>query len=314
MIQKGIIDFIASRTKITNRELIEKDLILHRLLLELSSSEYFSKNYAFKGGTCLMKCYLPYYRFSEDLDFTYINQKEFDGKSEKQKRKLFSDKINPVIEILKEACSAFGLDFKAVKSDRRYVELGGSNRQSTFKLWYMPDGSSRESFIKIQINFSEKIAYPITEKHADNFFFGKYEDFQQAFTLPENSEWILRMPSLKCYDIKEILLEKVRAILTRRGTKARDYIDIYMIEKKEGIDVRNFKKQVLEKVKPVLKFEKYKSGFGKRQKEEFTFNRKEEERILLIPLPEDFDNFFKKLKDFLEELSEELNEKTSEEN
>jgi hypothetical protein len=29
----------------------------------------------FKGGTCLRKCYFPNYRFSEDLDFTCINQK-----------------------------------------------------------------------------------------------------------------------------------------------------------------------------------------------------------------------------------------------
>ncbi|WP_134089972.1 nucleotidyl transferase AbiEii/AbiGii toxin family protein [Olivibacter sp. XZL3] len=27
----------------------------------------------FKGGTCLRKCYIPDYRFSEDLDFTSIN-------------------------------------------------------------------------------------------------------------------------------------------------------------------------------------------------------------------------------------------------
>ena len=34
MIQKGIIDFVASKTRVKNKELIEKDLILHRLLLE----------------------------------------------------------------------------------------------------------------------------------------------------------------------------------------------------------------------------------------------------------------------------------------
>ena len=75
MIQKGIIDFVASKTRVKNKELIEKDLILHRLLLELSSIPEFADNYVFKGGTCLTKCHLRYYKFSEDLDFTCIDQK-----------------------------------------------------------------------------------------------------------------------------------------------------------------------------------------------------------------------------------------------
>jgi predicted nucleotidyltransferase component of viral defense system len=94
MISKEIIDLIASKTGIKWRSLIEKDMILHRLLIELSSDKHFFENYAFKGGTCLMKCYISYYRFSEDLDFTYVNQKEFENKSGKQRRSIMSEKIN----------------------------------------------------------------------------------------------------------------------------------------------------------------------------------------------------------------------------
>jgi predicted nucleotidyltransferase component of viral defense system len=65
--------------------LIEKDLLLQGLLLQLSKSKYFSEKFVFKGGTCLTKAYFGYYRFSEDLDFTWINQKAFEGKPEKQK-------------------------------------------------------------------------------------------------------------------------------------------------------------------------------------------------------------------------------------
>ncbi len=296
MIQKEIIDLIVSRTKINKRELIEKDLILHRLLVELSSNKYFFDNYVFKGGTCLMKCYLDYYRFSEDLDFTYIVQKEFNKKSGKQVRAIISKKINAVSKILEEISINIGIDFKAIKNNPRYIELGGSNKQTTFKLWYKPENSFQEAFIKIQINFLENIEYPMIEKEADNFFFGRYKDFKYTFVLPENSEWMLKIPKLKCYNIKEILIEKVRAILTRRGTKARDYIDIYMIEKKESLDVVNFKKQIIKKINQVIKSEKYKANFNKKQPNSFTFDRGEEERILLIPLPEDFDKFFDKLK------------------
>lgn len=301
MIQKQLIDLIVSRTKIAQRDLIEKDLILHRLLIELSSRKLFFDNYAFKGGTCLMKCYLGYYRFSEDLDFTYIHQYEFEKKSGKQIRRLLSEKISLLMKDLKEISAHIGLDFKGAKSDRHYIEFGGSNRQATFKLWYTPDSSSQVTFIKIQANFLEKIECPVVEHSAYNFFL---KDFSDKFLLPDNSEWVLKIPKLRCYDIREILIEKIRAILTRRSIKVRDYIDVYMIEKKERLDVRNFKRQIIEKVRVVMKLEKYMTNIT--GKSDFTFNRGNEERILLVPLPKDADIFFHKLKEFLVEIIEEV--------
>ena len=309
MIQKDILDLISSRTNITQRSFIEKDLILHRLLVELSADKVFSENYAFKGGTCLMKCYFSYYRFSEDLDFTYINQKDFDKKTQKQKRKIMSELINKAMNTIKNITLNIGLEFKASKSDFNYVELGGSNKQVTFKLWYNPEGSEEKTFIKIQINFLEKMHYALIKKNADNFFFGKYKDFKQSFLLPDNSEWLLKVPSLLCYDLKEILIEKIRAILTRRGIKARDYIDVYMIEKKEKLNVQKFKKQIIEKISFVLKFEKYKTNLTNKQPTDFMFDRREEEKILLIALPKDFEDFFDKLKPFLVQIANELKNK-----
>lgn len=309
MIDKGIVDLIADRTKIRQRNFIEKDLLLHRILVELSTDNNFLNNYAFKGGTCLMKCYIKYYRFSEDLDFTYMHQKEFENKSEKQKRKMMSEKINLLMKSIETLSTAIGLEFKPIKSDTRYVQMGASNKQVSFRVWYTPNDSAEESFIKIQVNFLEIMEYPFVKKEADNFFFGRYKNFQSAFLLPENSEWMLKIPVLYCYDIKEILVEKVRAVLTRKETKARDYIDIYMIQKKEKIDVRDYKKQIIRKVKSFLKFEKYATGLSKRHTTAFTFDRKEEERILLISLPKDFDVFFSTLKSFLEELVIEIYKK-----
>ena len=77
MISKDLVNYIAGKAKVTNAVLIEKDFIIQSLLLKLSKNKYFTDNYVFKGGTCLIKCYLGYYRFSEDLDFTYKNQKIF---------------------------------------------------------------------------------------------------------------------------------------------------------------------------------------------------------------------------------------------
>lgn len=306
MIRKEIIDLIVARTKIAQRDLIEKDLILHRLLLEFSAQEHFAGSYAFKGGTCLMKCYLTYYRFSEDLDFTYIHQKEFHNKSGKQLRALLSQKIDNLLDIFTDIARRTGLDFKPSKNDKRYVELGGSNKQATFKMWYTPDGASQQTFIKIQINFVEKLHYPLVERTADTIVFGKHDKFQSAFLLPDNSEWLLKIPTLVCYDIKEILIEKMRAILTRRGTKARDYIDVYMIQKHYKLDVKTFKKQILEKVKASLGNTKYSTNLKNKQETGFTANEDEEQRILLVQLPKDYDAFKHDLSSFLQELAREI--------
>jgi len=61
---------LAGTLSIQRRDLIEKDVILHQMLLDLSSDKFFSENFAFKGKTCLIKCYYGYKRFSEDIDFT----------------------------------------------------------------------------------------------------------------------------------------------------------------------------------------------------------------------------------------------------
>ncbi|ALM76274.1 nucleotidyl transferase AbiEii/AbiGii toxin family protein [Thermococcus barophilus] len=63
--------FISKKTGIKSLELVERDILLHAILKRLYSDEHFIANYLFKGGTCLVKCYLGYYRFSIDLDFTF---------------------------------------------------------------------------------------------------------------------------------------------------------------------------------------------------------------------------------------------------
>ena len=53
--------------------LLEKDYHLTRILHKISEKRI--TNLVFKGGTCLNKCYLGFYRLSEDLDFVYFVKK-----------------------------------------------------------------------------------------------------------------------------------------------------------------------------------------------------------------------------------------------
>lgn len=52
---------------------IEKDYVLGWLLAGIANHPQLSSTWLFKGGTCLRKCYYETYRFSEDLDFTVVD-------------------------------------------------------------------------------------------------------------------------------------------------------------------------------------------------------------------------------------------------
>ncbi len=53
-------------------DVVEKDYVLGWVLWGIGTHPSLSIKWAFKGGTCLKKCYLETYRFSEDLDFTVL--------------------------------------------------------------------------------------------------------------------------------------------------------------------------------------------------------------------------------------------------
>ena len=56
-------------TEHVHPHVIEKDYVLGWVLAALFQNP-LSRNWLFKGGTCLKKCYFKNYRFSEDLDFS----------------------------------------------------------------------------------------------------------------------------------------------------------------------------------------------------------------------------------------------------
>jgi len=53
-------------------EVIEKDYALSWILWGLYRRSGLRESLVFKGGTCLRKCFVDDYRFSEDLDFTAV--------------------------------------------------------------------------------------------------------------------------------------------------------------------------------------------------------------------------------------------------
>jgi len=119
----GLIDEISRTQGIARRDLIEKDLLLHRLLHYLLLHSEFEDNYLFKGGTCLIKYHVGYFRFSEDLDFTWRHQSQFIGKSTNELRKILSGIINDLGLILEGFTQEEGMDFVCDKSNQNFIEL-----------------------------------------------------------------------------------------------------------------------------------------------------------------------------------------------
>jgi len=305
MINKEFIGYISTKTKIKQKELIEKDLILQYLLKELQSNKYFSKNFVFKGGTCLIKCYLGYYRFSEDLDFSWINQEVLKNKSEKQKRKYLSNEIDKILDILEVISKKLSLDFQKTKTNKNYVELGGNNKFATFKIWYNSNLLNIKQLIKIQINFVEIFKYKFKTIIPKAII--RDVDLQDtSFLFPKDTQILRYKIKIKAYDLKEIMLEKIRAILTRQGIKIRDFIDVYFIVRSLKIKLNDYKKEILEKTIFMLKYEKYLKNLLKKENlfEESIF--KDKESLLLREVGEDFDEYVKDILNFLNTLLKEI--------
>jgi len=305
MVEKRFIDYLAEEYNVKQKNLIEKDLILQDLMEKLIKDKFFNENFIFKGGTCLIKCYLDYYRFSEDLDFTWRKQGLWGNKSSKQIRKWVSEKIARLAVLLNKVSSELKLDFKPVKDNKKYIELGSGGIFVTFKLWYASSISLDEQFVKIQINFIEKFRYKFKKCSAKNLF--KKNDLKEVkFLFPEYEKTISKEIVIESYDIREILVEKIRAIITRRGVKTRDFIDVYFITRYLRENVGDYEEEIIEKILFALKYEKYLVNLLKKHDSFKLLKLEDKKDILLESLGKEFDKFLQDFGYFLDKLLEKI--------
>lgn len=71
MISRADIDDRVRRWEL-REDVVEKDYVLGWVLWGIGTEPGLHDTWIFKGGTCLKKCYIETYRFSEDLDFTVL--------------------------------------------------------------------------------------------------------------------------------------------------------------------------------------------------------------------------------------------------
>lgn len=214
-------------------EIVQKDLLLTLILAEFEKRRL--GDLIFKGGTLLSRNYLKYHRFSEDLDFIHRNSQEWRELNRSQREKKIKQFIDVFVAKLQEVADALGLEFSVDRSNAKFCTILHGRAVYIFRIYYSENG-----YIKIEINFVERMIHPPVEvsvKAITDFFDSK----ELRFTLGLKTENF----KVLSYPLKEIILEKYRAILTRKELKERDLFDLFLIEDSLTVNLG----QIVEKIR-----------------------------------------------------------------
>jgi predicted nucleotidyltransferase component of viral defense system len=232
--------------KTKTRDIVEKDYHLQRMLYEFSKDDRLKENLLFKGGTCLIKAYLDYHRFSEDLDFTWHDQTFWAKKSKTQGRKHCETMINFLIDRTRDISQRLGFDFKGDKRDPKEIHIHTGARMLTMTVSYFSEVLKIPSSIKVEVGFSELLIYP-SQMRTLRTYVERFDTKELALLYPEQLRTYSNEVIFPCYDAKEIFLEKCRAAMTRLPSKLRDLVDIYYIQKKYKLTIDDYKDEIMQK-------------------------------------------------------------------
>jgi predicted nucleotidyltransferase component of viral defense system len=216
------------------------------------------------------------------------------------RRKLLEE-IDVLASFLEKLCKEMNLDFKNDPQSKRYFEFGGGGRMVTLKLW------EKSELIKIQVNFVEEVIFPPKEVTAKTLLEDARITKDEVAYFKEFLNFYKPIMVL-AYNEREILCEKVRAILTRRAQKLRDFYDVFMLEK-HGFKPENLKEEITKKMKACLRYKKYRENLDKNRK---SLKIKEAlsdafERSLFVTKPGvKFEEFLREFRAVLEEIMKSL--------
>ena len=281
-------------------DIIKKDLLLTLILAEFEKLD-LGKELIFKGGTLLSRNYLNYHRFSEDLDFVFKDSnfiRELTRSARERKIKTFLDSFVPK---LKEVANVLGLDFSTDRSNKKYCRIMHPRVVYTFKIYY-----SDLNFIKVEINFIEKVhsaPEKVSVKAITDFFDSKAMLFELGLSYQNFN--------VLSYSLKEITLEKYRAILTRKYFQERDLFDLFLIKDSLNADM----KPIIEKIKNSALIKKDLVSLITEklillQNNSFFKSKEKVENLSIIKYDEgEFENFKQKIKPILIEICNKFLEK-----
>ena len=192
-------------------EILERDYLLSWILAGIGQVDSLSGTLAFKGRTALKKCYFGDYRFSEDLDFSALEDAPMGDAMERA---------------IRECCrAAVGLldEYAPVEIVcERYTETEPHPEgQEAFTIRArFPWHRQLHTRVKIEITLDEEVLKPTVNRRVIH----EYGEPLEAV--------------VRTYALEEIVAEKLRAILQHieklqtRGwsrSRARDYYDLWRV-------------------------------------------------------------------------------------
>lgn len=238
---KIFVPTLAAHAGVRDQDLLEKDVRLHLLLQALAEDETLDRELIFKGGTCLIKCYLDYPRFSTDLDFTWRGEGSWPSLGTKALRRALRPVQRTFLARLEKHASAQGLSF----AEDQDVQYGQSNRMMTVILHY-ESVLRLPTIVKVQANFTEPVVYKTRAVEARGLLHGELPTAMKLLDsdIPARYSRPIRV---EAYDPREILAEKGRAILTRTAAKTRDLLDLYLLESRLGLRLEDHRDAIAEK-------------------------------------------------------------------
>jgi len=210
MILRKEIAGIAAQTGVV-KSTVDKDWALGHFIDAIFSIPELKQKLIFKGGTCLKKCYIPGYRFSEDLDFTSID-KDFI---------LTRKHLDSILTLLKQRVEMY-THFESLKELKYNDKLTGY--EAIIKFWGSdhprneapPPPQRWQTKVKIELILFELVLFPVSKRDVIHSYSDK---------LTENA---LQVP---CYSIEEVLAEKMRSLIQRSYSAPRDFYDIWNLSK-----------------------------------------------------------------------------------
>ena len=188
---------------------VEKDYVLGWLLAALASHPASRALWVLKGGTCIKKCYVETYRFSEDLDFSLLPEAPYTEAA-----------IRETLETLAGIASELsGIDFPEnyIQVRARHDRLGRPTFEGRIAYRGPMGIPSRFEDAFPRVRFDITHHEPVLDPPNTRISFHPYPD-----TLPAGL-------GVLTYSVDELLAEKLRALYER--TLPRDLYDVvYLLE------------------------------------------------------------------------------------
>ena len=186
-------------------DVVEKDYVLGWVLWAIGSDPRLRDGWVFKGGTCLKKCYLDTFRFSEDLDFTVTDSS------------LSEPEVVEIAlgDLLQRASAESGIDF-SVREPRLRTRRNGSLEGRVY--YRGPRRARTPASVRIDLTPAEVVARPPVLRPIRHL----YPD-----ELPEPG-------TVRCYSLEEVFAEKLRA-MGERG-RPRDLYDVIFLFRNPGLE------------------------------------------------------------------------------